>query len=165
MAQWLDVLSFVCSTLDIFNISNVMSCTTLLISESTLQCAVCQILLISHDIWHDSWLSHEWVSDWVMSHDRRVHTAVYCSLFSDAVFQSGKWKGCIVIFIAHVLKLDERIKWHNTFDIWHSSCQCVEVIWRNFTPRFLKHLPQVGSAWCADHSVTDRIPADCFFPK
>ena len=34
-------------------------------------------------------------------------------------------------------------------DLWHSICQFVEVIWRNFTPRFLKHLPQVGLAWWA----------------
>ena len=34
-------------------------------------------------------------------------------------------------------------------DLWHSGCQFVEVIWRNVTPCFLKHLSQVGLAWWA----------------
>ena len=38
---------------------------------------------------------------------------------------------------------------YSRVDLWHYSCQFVEVIWRNFTPCFLKHLPQVGLAWWA----------------
>ena len=34
-------------------------------------------------------------------------------------------------------------------DLWHFGSQFVEVIWRNFTPHFVKHLPQVGLAWWA----------------
>ena len=30
-------------------------------------------------------------------------------------------------------------------DLWHSSCQFIEVIWRNFTPRFLKHSSSIIS--------------------
>ena len=42
-------------------------------------------------------------------------------------------------------------------DLWHSSCQFVEVIWRNFTPRFLKHLTQPQTITLPPPCLTDGV--------
>ena len=67
----------------------------------------------------------------------------------------------IMIFIWNnnfVLKKFSICSNYSLADLWHSSYQFFEVIWRNFTPRFLKHLPQVGLVWWAHLTYGQAAP-------